>query len=937
MNSTGLPRHNIKGSKMADNSRFVPFSEKNSASGQSFLQRKNPFESDAEREVGQQLGNLLDTSEEWSASDSLMASRLFIDGLWLNKADEVGSWVGAAAVKVFGGAGSEKPISEIRQEMLTSLNAEQAKFYEERPGVAITANIAGGLLSPVGIKGGQMLSRAKDVRGAELAFRASDEVAGAMSSIRGIAPAAVRPVQASTAAGQAAGAATVGALQATGQGVAAATRGGAHLAQQLSGFSPRAYSIMAKTPTPVLAAGAAAIEGGVIGAEGDTAGEVVKNALTSAALGAGFSTLISGGGMAVNAALRTNTAQELGKGADFVSLMFTDNFASPVYRHVVSKAFGATSFMEEQARLISARIPNIADLKARGVRLVNNAGMRIARSQAIIKREGVDAIESAKMMADDLADELTAGGKIKIEELDSASKKRIAILRGEGGETIEQIRAAAAREAEISANTVEAAFRTRAFQGSLPAGAPPNIAQDLQAMTPRDALQAVRDAWKTFGYGMARNLEIQVNRASLSGQIESIIKNAPEYALLESPGTVGLASRMKDYVDNILLKEMGGAPEGIVSGQAMVDIRSDLGSAINSLAQNNPAARAMVKPIQKYIDGIISSNLSGDAAIKFARESDLWRVKSHLEDAAEASIKRQGAFSGEDWVSAAAGQSSRTATVGKGILQAEAEAAAALRSASNKSIEDVRDQAIKRVKQETAGLVDDEKARTKSARKLVQSSYQQEVAAVRRQFEASRKTTQDSTELRLRLAAAKDKFGVQMKDIDSQVEKLTSAEGRLRELMPSGDNTIFQQMFATGLLASALGLGAYAGGSGGAAGGIIGAMALAAGLSRPGTQRFLAGQTSLQQSGAAVADILTDVSNRIESRFGLSSSRVAAQSSAQPTREGVIFSKEVKASIRRLPASRKAQIFKSIENSGRLEALRAEDPSFYKELESATR
>lgn len=923
---------------MADIPGSQPYSAQRSGNSRSYVQTKNPFESAAEQEVGEQLGNLLDTSEEWSGKDTMMTTRLFVDGLWLNKGDEISTWISAAAYKAFGMYGSEgQTISEIRQNMLNTAEAESSQFYEDRPAVAITANIAGGILSPVALKGGQLLSRAKDVRNSELALRAADEVAGTMASIGRIAPAAVRPVQAGTAAGQAAGASTVQALQATGQGVAATTRGGASLAQQLSGFSPRAYNVLAKTPTPVLAAGAAAVEGGIIGAEGDTAGEIAQNALTSAALGAGFSTLLSGAGMAVNAALKTNTAQELGKGVDFVSLMFTDNFASPVYRHVVSKAFGATSFMEEQARLISARIPNIADLKARGVRLANNAGMRIARSKTIIEKEGADALENAKRMADELADELTAGGKIKIEELDAASKQRIAILRGEGGETIEQIQAAAAREAEISTNTVEAAFRTKAFQSSLPVGAPPNIAQDIQAMTPRDALQAVRDAWEAFGYRAAKSAEIPVNRALLSGQIESIIKNAPEYALLESPGTVGLASRMKDYVDNILLKELGGATEGIVSGQAMVRIRSDLGSAINSLSQSNPAARAIVKPIQQYIDDIISKNLSGDAAREFAEESNLWRVKSHLEDAAEASINRQGAFSGEDWVNAAAGQSSRTATVGRGILQAEAEAAAALRIASNKSIENVRDKSIKRVKRETARIVDDEKARTKSARKLIQSSYQQEVAAVRRQFEASSKTTQDSTELRLRLAAAKDKFGVQMKDIDSQVEKLTNAERRLKEFMPESNNTIFQQMFATGLLASALGLGAYAGGTGGAAGGIAGAMALAAGLSRPGTQRFLAGQTAIQRSGANVADILTDVANKVEAKFGVSTTRLAAQSAAQPTRDGVMFNNVVKSSIRKLPNARKAQIFRRIESSGRLETLRAEDPGFYRELEAAAR
>jgi hypothetical protein len=833
--------------------------------------------------------------------------------------------------------GSEgQTISEIRQDMLNTAEAESSQFYEDRPAVAITANVAGSILSPVALKGGQLLSRAKDVRNSALALRAADEVAGTMASIGRIAPSTIRPIQAAGTTGQAAGASTVAALQATGQGAAATTRGGASLAQQLSGFSPQAYSILGRTPTPVLAAGAAAVEAGIIGAEGDTAGEIAKNALTSAALGAGFSSLISGAGMAVNAALRTNTAQQLGKGADFVSLMFTDNFAAPVYRHVVSKAFGATSFMEEQARLISARIPNVGDLKERGVRLVNTAAMKLGQSQAIIKTQGENAIKNAQKMADDLTEELTAGGKIRIEDLDTASQQRIAALKGERGESIEEIQAAAAREAEISTNAVEGAFRTRAFQSSLPAGAPANIAQDIQAMSPRNALQAVRDAWTTFGYSSAKDAKIPINRASVSAKIESIIRSSDEYALMQSPGTVNLASAMKDYVNDILSKELSGAAEGIVVGKTMVNIRSDLGKAINNLSQNNPAARSIVKPIQNYVDSLISKELSKKAAEEFAAESNLWRIKSHLEDASEASIAKGGAFSGEDWVTAAAGQSTQTATVGMGILQREAEAASALRNASNKGIEGVRDNSIKRVKKDTAKIVADEKARLNSAKKIAAAEYDQQKKAIQAELVSSQDRTRTSLGKMERLTEAKDRFQSQMRDINSQVAKLEGAEKRLKEFMPEGNNTIFQQMFATSLLASAFTFGGAA--AGGMAGGAIAtAMAAATALSAQSTQRFLAGQTAVQKAGASVADILIDVNNKIEAKFGVSANRLAAQRGAQPTRDGVMFNNDIKASIRRLPNANKAQIFRSVEKAGKLEAFKAEDPGFYRELEAAAR
>jgi hypothetical protein len=40
-----------------------PYSAQRSGNSRSYVQTKNPFESAAEKDVGEQLGNLLDTSE----------------------------------------------------------------------------------------------------------------------------------------------------------------------------------------------------------------------------------------------------------------------------------------------------------------------------------------------------------------------------------------------------------------------------------------------------------------------------------------------------------------------------------------------------------------------------------------------------------------------------------------------------------------------------------------------------------------------------------------------------------------------------------------------------------------------------------------------------------------------------------------------------------
>ena len=260
-----------------------------------------------------------------------------------------------------------------------------------------------------------------------------------------------------------------------------------------------------------------------------------------------------------------------------------------------------------------------------------------------------------------------------------------------------------------------------------------------------------------------------------------------------------------------------------------------------------------------------------------------------------------------------------------------------MRNASNKGIEDVRDNSIKRVQQYTDKLVLDADARFRSAKNMATAEYKRQVKAINDEYQSSAKNTADSRGKMERFTDALAKWKAQLKDIDSEIAKLEGAHKRLKEFIPADDNTIFAQMFATSLLAASVGLGAYAGGPGGAIGGIGGGMALAAALSRPGTQRLLAGQTGIQKAGASLADILIDVNNKVEAKFGVSANRLAAQRGAQPTRDGVMFNNDVKASIRRLPAANKAQIFRSVEKAGKLEAFKAEDPGFYRELEAAAR
>ena len=75
--------------------------------------------------------------------DTMMSSRMIIDGMTLGWGDEAGAAVAAGMVQLSGN--SDKPFSEVYREIKDNLSAEEDKFREENPALAIGLNIAGGL------------------------------------------------------------------------------------------------------------------------------------------------------------------------------------------------------------------------------------------------------------------------------------------------------------------------------------------------------------------------------------------------------------------------------------------------------------------------------------------------------------------------------------------------------------------------------------------------------------------------------------------------------------------------------------------------------------------------------------------------------------------------------------------------------------------------
>jgi len=866
------------------------------------------YEQSVERDIAEDMETVITNIDagDWNTSDSLQTARAITDGMWMNKGEEAGAWIGAAAYKLFGMYGSEdKTVSQIKDEMLNRSEADTAAFIEKRPVVAIGANIAGNIMSPVSLKGGQLLGQAANLRKAELARQSSVATRTATQAATG----------------------SRGAVGAT----AAQADEAGKLAQQLSGFSPRAYNIATQTRTPLLGAGLVAGESAVIGAEGDTLGERAQNAAISGVLGGVFGLGMSGLGVGVNAALKSRTAQEIGKGKDFVSLMFTEHALAPVYQHVVSKAFGGRSLIENQVRSLRNRMPSLTKMKERKTNVVENAKVTLARATAIAKGDEKVAIEQAKRLQEDLRNELTANGKIAFDELDAISKQRITDL--DPTNNMNAVKAAAARDADSAVNAVEASFRTETLVKSLPTNARAGLADEIEAMSPQDALKAVREAWSTTGFSAAKNADYKINLSTVEKAIEKLIKkNATKVALAGANGKTAAAT-INNYVA-AMIKER--TKNGIMKGDDLIQLRSEIGTVINNLSDNQAATREITKPIQRYFDDLLISRLDSADAASFLKDRELWKLKSTLEDAVSVATGRnkdiQGAFGADDWIAANKKQGTYFSSVGEGVLQKEAQEVNKLANRRAELIKSNAEADLSLMKKQSIEAIDAERSLLAAQKREADKAHDVAKTEIQRQFRGSSQNAAAVTARKTALETEKARFSVFSKDLDATIAKLDNSKAFFDANAPK-NGSIFERMFATGLLASVVapfaqsvtfGLNVAAAGTG-----------AAKLLSQQGTQRFLAGQTGAQRAGSEMAQRLDEAAQKLAERTGVNYRPVAATAIAPDASDKKVFNEQTKRSIMGQGQVAKARIYTGLQNAGKLGALEAQDPILYKALKDA--
>lgn len=841
-------------------------------------------------------------------SDLELAARSFVDGLWLNKVEEAGSYVSAVAVKIiYPDLFEGRSVFDIREDMLVKLEAESAEFAERRPLTAATTNIAGSILSPVSVAGGQLISQAARMRQGAQAAQASDEVAATLGGA--FAPRADEAAQLAQQLGR---------QQATGTTFGVPVSG-------------KVAEIVSKTPTPVATAGVVGAEGAVIGYEGDTTEEKLANAAFTAGISAAAPFVFAGVKKAYDFTTENKMATQVGKGKDFVNLMFTEHGMAPAYRSVVSKAYGGRTLTEQQARKMAGRALTPAMARETGKKFSEQAAQETERAKRVITTSTREAGEQAKLNLDEKIAEVRLLASKATGEARQKYDDEIALLE-EAKVNADVAKTLAVREADASVSAANASFRGQALSEAAPPGAPKETIAELGMLDPQDANAVLDDLWRQYGFKVANGKEFTLDDKKATTFIDNIIKNHPELALVENGN---LLRNIKIYVAEEITTK---APGGVMKGEDLLQLRSNIGRAINGLSNESVSTRRLSAEIQDYFHEILEQGLTKSEVAELAADRTAWSIRSTVDDAtakASGGNARSGAFTATEYLDAVRSYSPRFAARGKGRLQAEAQQLAKTNARNKDNIIGLADDQIKQV---TKQAIKDRAVlgrQLREAKTLLKKQEAEEIANLRKLTEYERASDVAKGAMRERIADVKQKYALQLQDIDNRIAQASNETKSLSDMMPSNFNaSVFESLFNTALIGQAA-LFAAPGLSGSLKASLVPGGAGSAILSRELTQRILArqsgGQEALRRGTTAIGEALDSVGVTPAETVGAQVGGVAALT----TPKELMFSEERKETIRSLPSAGKRALYRNLESKGRLERLKAEDPKLFKELKKA--
>ena len=841
-------------------------------------------------------------------SDLELAARAFVDGLWLNKAEEAGSYVSAMAVKIiYPDLFEGRSVGDIREEMLVKLEAESAEFAERRPVVATTSNIAGSLLSPASVAGGQLIGQAARMRQGAQAAKASDEVAATLGG--SFAPRADEAAQLA---------------QQLGRQQAAGTTFGVPV-------SGKVAEIVSKSPTPVATAGVVGAEGAVIGYEGDTTEEKLANAAFTAGISAAVPFAFAGAKKTYDFATENKMATQVGKGKDFINLMFTEHGMAPIYRSVVSKAYGARTLTEQQARKMAGRALTPAMARETGKKFSEQAAQETERAKRVITTSTREAGEQAQLKLDEKIAEVKLLASKATGEAQQKYNDEVALLE-EARVNADVAKTLAVKEADATVSAANASFRGQALSEAAPPGAPKETIAELGMLDPQDANAVLDDLWRQYGFKVANGKEFTLDAKKATSFIDDIIKNHPELALVENGN---LLRNIKIYVAEEITTK---APGGVMKGEDLLQLRSNIGRAINGLSNESVSTRRLSAEIQDYFHDILEQGLTKSEIAELAADRTAWSIRSTVDDAtarASGGNARSGAFTATEYLDAVRSYSPRFAARGKGRLQAEAQQLAKTNARNKDNIIGLADDQIKQVTRQAIKDRNVLRVQLQKAKTLLKKQEAEEIANLKKLTQYEKASDVAKGAMRERIADVKQRYALQLQDVDTRIAQATNETKALSDMMPSNFNaSVFESLFNTALVGQAA-LFAAPGLSGSLKASLVTGGVGSALLSKELTQRIIArqsgGQETLRRGTTAIGEALDSVGVTPATTVGAQAGGVAAIT----TPKELMFSEERKETIRNLPPAGKRALYRNLESKGRLERLQAEDPKLFRELKKA--
>jgi len=890
--------------KISDDNPFASLVNAEVTKTNPFYDIARSIEQEIEDNTEQNLNEVVEEVETGEPlSDVIMGVRAFLDGQTLGLSSEVTSNVSSLALKMFWpDLFKDKSTSELRSEIINELENEEIQWAAENPKTALGLNVTGGILSPANYLGISVIQKAKQARDIK---KATDVATGVQTSLRGVAGAAP----------------AIGATQ-------QAATGTLKTAQLYSGMSPAMFNVLSRTPTPLIAAGVGSVEGAIAGYGFAGQDEKEKGAAVGAALGAGFPIVLKGAGLASDAVSKSRLAQPLGKGKDFISIMFTESAAGGFYRTIVSKPFFSQGLVEQQARQTSGKVlMAVGNAKERLQNSVQRSSVSLEATKRNINKNADKELQKLIQKKEDTLAKLKNEANEDHSALIEDAAKELEDLKLIFTKTKADIEHAVLRNIDAETNEAAAAFTSFSRIEAMPSTATKAQKEAVQSMSPQETVSFLDEVWKTRGFSSAKNKKFIVKPANILATVDNILeKDSRAYLALKQSASPTL---VQDIIKRTLEREV---KDGKISGDSLVNLRSEVGIILNGLTENKALVRESVDNIQNYLDDLILKQLTPKQKISFNQDKFKYATKNVLEGATFKATGRKGAVEGsytaEDWISSSK-QNKYFSTRGTAPLQSVASQVSANNVARDKML---KEQASKQLAEtvktnlKDASLVNRELTKQKA---LVSKVRIDEEKKARDLYRSSKKTTEDKAVLDSRLAEARNKHQQNISVLKQQIDSASEQIKFLKENSGKTNISFFEQSYSAGLIGSlltktAFGLKTQALGN-----------VLSLGFAGEGAQRAIAGQTRAQeairgsvQQALKTKEALTSVGLDVSTAGTIAAGQEAQDSS-------LLISPQAKVAILKGGNSRMKAVYLNLKNKGQLERLKVQDRDLYEKLKKA--